>query len=96
MGPMIRLELDGVRHHVLHAFASYNADMERRVNDALKEALEGFDFDRAVAAEVTVCLKETVKLAIQRAVRDVFDEKPVREAVADAVRIAIAKGEQEH
>lgn len=86
----IRVTLDGVRH-TLQAMLS-NGDAWREAMGAeIDKALSGFDWEREVTEAARKVVQEQVRFAVERAVRDVFNEEAVRGAVERAAREAAAR-----
>jgi cell division ATPase FtsA len=89
--PTIRIDIDGMRHGIVHHLESYHADVERYVDEALKAAVKSFDYEAVVQAEASKAITECVRQVVGNAVREAFWNEDLRKAVNKAVRQAIAK-----
>ena len=59
--PIIKLELEGMKHSIMHHFASYNETISDAVEKQLDVAIESFDFKQAVTDATHVCIKAAIK-----------------------------------
>ncbi len=63
--PMIRLELEGMRQAILHSFLKYNSELNKAVDEALKNAVSADSFfelvDREVREAVNECVAKEIK-----------------------------------
>lgn len=68
---MIRLEIDQMRHAIVHAFSLNSAEVQKALDEGLKKALE-FDFEAVVKAEAERAMREAVAKTAARAVDSVM------------------------
>ncbi len=83
--PIIRLELEGMRHSVLHAFMAHNTEIEGYVGEALKKTIENYNFLEEVRRFANAELHEAVKRAVVNAIGDILYNKDVQHAIKEAV-----------
>lgn len=89
MLPIIRLELEGVRYHVVHALAQRNEEMEKAVAAGVDAALKEFDFAGEVRRQAEHALKEHVARAVTHAIVGILVDRDVQAAVRKAVEDAL-------
>lgn len=82
MPPRIRLEVEGMRHQVMHHLQQYHTQVEEAVDKQVQAAIENFNFEAAVSEAVHKILQDSIKAyygygegyrAIERAVWDSLD-----------------------
>lgn len=64
--PIIKLEIDGIRHQVIHAFAQHNSEIEIAVNEEFKRQIDAFNFSDAVTREFRTAMESAIRSAIER------------------------------
>ncbi len=74
--PIIRLEVEGMKYQILHAFTQHNDEIEKVVADALAQVLKNFDFSDLIRKEVSRLLGECVRKGISEAVAQSLAEVP--------------------
>ncbi len=79
--PTIRLEIEGMRHAILHAISAYNADVEKYLADETKKFVEGYDFQAAVQRTLGPVFDDAIRKALERH----FAYGPGRDAIEQAV-----------
>ena len=62
----VRLSIEGMRHQIVHAFASHNAEIETVVAAEVARVIKEFDFRAEVAAATTEALRRGVREACDR------------------------------
>lgn len=91
--PIIRLELEEMRHQVVHALMTHHTEMERLVDDALVEVIRSYDFRsevlRHAQLELRVKLKQRVAESIARILVNDKVERAIDRAITDALKGAI-------
>lgn len=79
--PIIRLELDGMKIAILHAFSEFQAATDAQV----KAAMEKFCSPENVQRIVERCVEQEMKHAIEREIRNFFQLGAGRKFLAAAV-----------
>lgn len=72
MIPMIHIELQNLREHVVHALTMRNQELVVEVDKAVKAAIDNFDFHAEVRNHATAIIKRAVESSIQSAVAQAF------------------------
>jgi hypothetical protein len=80
--PTIRLEIEGMRHAILHAFSQHNRDIEEYLQKETEKFVKGYDFQAAVAKSLGPLFDEIVRKAVERH----FTYGPGREAIEKAIQ----------
>ncbi len=83
--PIIRLELEGLRHQVVHALGIHNREVEESVAAVVGKAVEAFDFETTVRREVQTQLAEHIKRSVSVAMIELFSSRDVKAAIKEAV-----------
>lgn len=95
MMPMIRLEVEGMRYSVIHAFTMHSVEIQQALDKALEKALSDFDFAAVVKAEADRVLRESVVKAVASVASSLMWSEPIasiiRDGAAQKVREAIEK-----
>jgi hypothetical protein len=68
--PLLRIEVEGVKHQILHAFQDYNDEAER----IIKAELEKVDIPGIITAEVRQAIPFMIQQAVTRAVESIGRE----------------------
>ncbi|MNQ58436.1 hypothetical protein D3C85_726420 [compost metagenome] len=89
MVPIIRLELEGMRHSMLMAFSEHQGILEDEVRAAVENYCTHENLSLIIQAEAKRCLDAAVK----RAIGDYFSYGEGKESVKAAVLEMINKGE---
>lgn len=63
--PVIRLELQSMKHSVVNALSAYHSDVERTVSQQLDEVIKNFDFGAVVQSTATEALNKAIKTAVE-------------------------------
>ena len=87
--PVLRFELEGVRHSLLHALADQAEDIQKAVDVELTRFIDGFDFGACVRAQMRPVLERCIANAIQTH----FQYGPGREVIEAEVAKVLAPGE---
>ena len=58
---IVRLEVEHMRHAILHHFANYQGEVTKQVEAAVDKAIKEFDFDAEVRGMATQQLRERVR-----------------------------------
>lgn len=84
--PRVRIEIEGMKHQVLHAFESYNRDVERMIKEKLENAIANYPFE----AEIEKISEEVISEAIQSALERYFKygegSEVIKKIVADKLK----------
>lgn len=86
--PIIRLEIEGVKHAILHHLQGHSQDLERMIEKHLDE----FDFEAHVKAAVNEFVPIVLKESISRALESRRGE--LAEAIAKSPTITINTPEE--
>lgn len=89
--PMIRLDIEGMRHSVVHAFNEHSKEVEEAVSKAVNEAIANFDFAGTVAREARAVIGELVKRAMTDAIQRAFESPEIGTKMASAVESEVWK-----
>lgn len=86
MQPMfLRLEIDGLRDQIVHAFALHGKQVELELRVELAKVLESFDWQTEVAKLGRQILQEQLKLALQQCITAAMYDARVRKELYNAV-----------
>ena len=85
--PKIRLDIDGMRYSVVHAFAQHNREIEEYLDAEVKRFIESYDYRAAVAKVMSSVLEQTITDTLRRH----FEFGPGRKAIEDAVQSSLEK-----
>lgn len=85
--PVIRLELEGMRHTVLHAFAQQTAQMDQ----ILQSELDRFCSEDNLRAIVAAQVKESIQSAIKQEIASFYGYGKGREIIKAAVIAELSK-----
>lgn len=89
MTPIIRMEIEGMRRSIVHAFMVQQKEIEEAVTEETKRVLEGFDFAGAIRREVAQVLPEIIRATIQESLREAMREGKIKSQIDFMVRKAI-------
>jgi len=59
--PLIKLEIEEMKHSVLHHFNSYQQDLSKCVKQEIDRAINGFDFEGAVRESAHAVIKDAIE-----------------------------------
>lgn len=79
--PRIRIELDGMKYQIIHAFQSHNQEIEDAVERNLQSAIDNFPFEGTIQ-ELS---REIIAGAIKEALECYFKYGEGREVIKKAV-----------
>jgi len=81
----VRLTVDGIKHEIIRALTLYEKNLQKDIEGAVKKAIDNFDFEKELACQVDIAIKEAIARAVQNALiwGDGYKkiEKIVREAI---------------
>lgn len=80
--PIIRLELEGMKLAILHAFSEYQAGTDQ----AVKEAMEKYCSPENLARIVDQCVERELRAAIEKEIASFFQYGAGRQFLAAAVK----------
>lgn len=66
--PTIRLDLEHMRHSMIHAVHDYNGEMEQFISEELKRQVDSFDYEHAMKIHI----ENEMHAAVSKAVKDWF------------------------
>jgi hypothetical protein len=84
--PLIKLEIEGMRHAIVHAFTQHNIEIEAAVNEEFRRQIEAFDFRDAVAREFAAAMNGAIRSAVERFFYQGSGRDIVEHAVESALR----------
>ncbi len=87
--PRIRLDLEGMSYHIVHALSLSNSELEQQVSDILKEVITSYDLNKEVREIAERELREHLKKSVVSAVAAIFYKREVIEAIEKAVLNAL-------
>ncbi len=79
--PRVRIELDGMKHQIVHAFASHNDETEKAIEEQLTVAIKNFPFEETIRD----LSREVISSAIKDALEHYFKYGEGREVIRKAV-----------
>lgn len=80
--PIIRLEVEHLKHCILHAFSDYTL----KFDETLKRAVEAYCTSATVDKVMTEAVEREMRTAIEQEIKDFFKYGEGREAVSAAVK----------
>lgn len=63
---VLRLEVESMRHQIVHAVMLHQDDLEAEINRCVTETIEDFDFETVIQQLTIDTLKSSIKAAIER------------------------------
>ena len=87
----IRLEVEGMRHQVIHAFGAHQDEMKEIVEDRLTSVLDNWRIDNEVDDAISAELARTVKGIIEEEVKALLGSNEVRDALQVAVAASLTE-----
>lgn len=79
--PTITIQLEGMKHQIINAFAAHNTEIEQAIESQLTAAIKNFPFE----AEVHRLSREVISDAIKEALEYYFKYGEGREVIKKAV-----------
>lgn len=76
--PVMRFELEGMKHQLLLYLGKYHADIEAMVDESCQKVIETMDFDGIVRAQMEQAITE----AIHRELKGFFSYGPGQKLIA--------------
>lgn len=89
--PVVKIELEGMRHVICHAFTNYQLEIDSQFQEALKVAVENFDYRGEVARIAARVIRDSIETAVTDAMGEMRRNPEFRRKVADLVQGAILK-----
>jgi hypothetical protein len=90
--PVIRIELEGMKQAIAHAFTHQQLELTGAVDHALQRTIDAFDFEGEVRGAAAKYLKEQVDSSVRVAISQLFYRGGVAAELESLVRAAILKG----
>ena len=78
MPPTIRIEMDHMRQQIVHGMLAQSKDFEKAVDEAIKKAIENFDFDGEVTRIVRSELTDMTRKALTSVLQNIMYSEEVR------------------
>lgn len=85
--PIIKLELQGMKYQIIHAFETHNREVEAVVDEQLQRAIANFPFEE----EVQRLSREVISSAIKEALEYYFKYGEGREVIKKSIIEALDK-----
>lgn len=85
--PMVKLEIQGLKHQIIHAFADHNQELQSMVEAQLSAAIDNYPFE----AEIQRLSKEVISDAIKGALEYYFKFGEGREVIKKSIIEALNK-----
>ena len=85
--PTVRLEVEGMKHQVVHYLGKFHEDVERHVNEEVEKALRHLDW----SGEIQRLVNSLVREAVARSVESYFKVGEGRRLVDSIVDEAMPK-----
>ena len=88
---MIQISLDHMQHKIVHAFGPFCDELEQNVDQAVKDAIENFDFHTEVRRQATRILSDAIEQSIRSAFSEIRFDQSARKAMAGMMAKGLAK-----
>lgn len=85
---MLRLEIDHIRHQVLHSLMVHHEQIEAEVGKKLQALVESFDYKACILAHAPKLLDEAVREGMKDAIRRVMWDVEFRDGMDRIARDA--------
>lgn len=85
MMPVIRIEVEGMRQQILHAFGQYNEEIEKEVDRQLKQVIENFPFEEYIEHECRGMIEESIRKALMSFFQYGAGAKAIEQAITSAL-----------
>ena len=89
--PVVRLELNGMKHAILHAFSNHTEELQALVSEQMDKICQTEQLRRIVTEQLTRAVSVEITDLIAKEVRAVFWETGVKEAILEKVRDSLTK-----
>lgn len=86
-GPIIRLEIEQMRHTILHHLSQHNSRMEAAIAEQLRQVVQDFDYGKAVEKAA----REAIDRVVRDAVSDFFVLGDGRKVIGEAVKAHLSQ-----
>lgn len=63
--PMVRIELEGMKHQIVHALASHNEEIEKAIEEQLAATIKTFPFEETVRQLAREVISASIKEALE-------------------------------
>lgn len=87
--PIVRIELQGMRQQILHAFSEHMLRLDSDVQAAVDLAIRNFDIKGEVAKVFEAVAQEQIRDAVRSAMWDVFRNEDVKALLRERVLAAL-------
>ena len=84
-----------MRQTIVHAFTRQQLELSGAVDEALKRAVENFDFDAEVKRVAFDVLRDSCRQAVEAAIWQAFNYQARAETIAPIVRAALREALKE-
>jgi hypothetical protein len=79
--PQIRITLDSMKVQLQHAFFDKSKEWKEALSEQIDEAVKNYPIEAEVQRQVIEILREQIRLALQRAFADAFQDEAIKQAV---------------
>lgn len=90
---IVRLDVEGMKHQILHAFSERALELTDLIDVELTKAIENFDFGAEIRKTVYEELPKLVDEAVQSAMRRAIYASEVQETISAAVVAGMQRSE---
>jgi hypothetical protein len=88
MGPIVRLEIDDMKHQILHHLADYHGEVAAEIEKQIEYSIENFDFKEIV--------RECANKAIEEAIKSYFSYGGGSSNIREALFQVFEKGDPDN
>lgn len=64
--PIVKITLQGMEHSICHAMSNHLAQMDTQCQEAVKRAVENFDYAGEVSRMATAMVRDGIKRALEK------------------------------
>ena len=82
----VKLDVDGIRHSIVHAFTARQLEIAEALNEEIDRVIESYDFRAHVRSVAENVLNESVKHAVEDALRDYTTGKEMRGVLVNCLK----------
>ena len=85
-GVIVRLEVEEMRHQILHAFEAHNVEMEAIVSEATRKALNEFSLSGEAYGIARRVVSDLVEQQIESSLRAAFEDPELQAKINEIVK----------
>ena len=94
--PTVRLEVEGMKHQVVHHLGKFHEDVEKHVGEEVEKALRRMDWQDEIQRLVTSLVKDAVVRSVESYFRMGEGRRLVDHIVGEAMPKLAAPSESDH